>query len=283
MKVRDFTFVYPMKHSLAYLGLCLPLSSMALDIDFADFSSVAGLQINGNAAQVGNVLRLVPALDYQSDSAFSSSALSLNNLSSFSTYFSFQLSNPGGISDNDGIGADGLVFVVQTVANNVGGAGGGLGYSGIQNSVGVEFDSWDNGMGIGDPNGNHVAVDFNGDLSTPIGTTPVPTRLNDGQIWHAWVDYDGSVGSLEVRLSGVPFRPPVPLIDVAVDLGAVLGQPEVFVGFTAGTGAAWGDHDILSWKFASEYLPINVPDSGASLPALVAGCFGLRGLVRRRR
>lgn len=216
-------------------------------------------------------------------SAFSSSALSLNNLSSFSTYFSFQLSNPGGISDNDGIGADGLVFVVRTVANNVGGgAGGGLGYSGIQNSVGVEFDSWDNGMGIGDPNGNHVAVDFNGDLSTPSGTTPVPTRLNDGQIWHAWVDYDGSGGFF----GGPVVRSPLPAarsVDRCGGGSLALGQPEVFVGFTAGTGAAWGDHDILSWKFASEYLPINVPDGGASLPALVAGCFGLRGLVRRRR
>lgn len=272
-----------MKLSFSCLALCLPLGANALDIDFADFGSVAGLQLNGDAAQVGNVLRLVPASSYQSGSAFSTVPLSLNNLSSFSTYFSFKLSNPGGIIDNDGIGADGLVFVVQTLANNVGGAGGGLGYSGIQKSVGVEFDTWNNGMGLGDPDGNHVAVDFNGDLSPAYGTTSIPTRMNDGQVWHAWVDYEGASGSLEVRLSGAPIRPPVPLIDLNVDLGAILGQPDAFVGFTAGTGAAWGDHDVLSWKFASDYLPIGIPDQGAALPALMLGCLGLGHLARRRQ
>lgn len=42
--------------------------------------------------------------------------------------------------DGLGCGADGLVFVVQTNSNKVGG-GGGIGYQGIPNSVGVELDT----------------------------------------------------------------------------------------------------------------------------------------------
>ena len=41
------------------------------------------------------------------------------------------------------------MFVLQTVSSNVGGVGGGMGYVGIPNSVGIEFDNWNNGAGDG--------------------------------------------------------------------------------------------------------------------------------------
>src|SRR5262245_40091037 len=113
-------------------GLALgAVSTQGTTILFNDFSNVSGLQINGNASAPvatgdGNVLRLTPTLGFQSGSAFSQNTISLQNNASFSTFFKFRISAPGGIGDGDGQGADGLVFTVQTVANNVGGFGGGM-------------------------------------------------------------------------------------------------------------------------------------------------------------
>jgi hypothetical protein len=107
-------------------------------ISYPDFSDVSGLTLNGDATQAGNVLRLTSEDFFQSGSAFNTAPITLANNTSFSTYFTFRISRPTiGISDSDGPGADGLVFVVQTAANNVGGAGGGIGYEGIPNSLGV--------------------------------------------------------------------------------------------------------------------------------------------------
>ena len=138
-------------------GLFLASQAGAAVISYPDFSSVAGLTINGNAAQSGNALRLTPANFGQSGSAFSTSTVSLASNASFSTYFQFRFTNPGGACDGLGCGADGLVFVVQTVGNNVGGAGGGIGYDGIPNSLGVEFDTWNNG-GIDNNSSNHIGI-----------------------------------------------------------------------------------------------------------------------------
>ena len=182
----------------------------------------------------------------------------------------------------DGFGADGLVFVVQTNSNSVGGAGGGIGYQGIANSLGIEFDTWDNGMGLGDPNGNHVAIDINGDLSSPLGTVGIPSdRMNNGQIWYSWVDYDGLTDSLEVRLSTTNVRPASAITSTVIDLTTVLGSPNAYVGFTSGTGIAWGNHDILSWEFRDDFSPVDrVPDSGGTLAMLGLGLSAL-GLSRR--
>jgi Bacterial lectin len=126
----------------AATSLCALQAGATLVISYPDFSSVAGLTLNGNAAQAGNRLRVTPATFNQAGSAFSTNTVSLASNASFSTYFQFQFTSPGGACDGIGCGADGLVFVVQTVSNNVGGIGGGIGYDGIANSVGIEFDTY---------------------------------------------------------------------------------------------------------------------------------------------
>jgi len=268
-------------------GLFSPALQAATVINFPDFSSVAGLQLNGNAAQVGSAVRVTPSAGFQAGSVFSTNPVTLAADVSFSTRFSFRISNPGGSSDTDGQGADGLVFVVQTNANNVGGAGGGIGYSGIPKSVGIEFDTWDNGLGWGDPNGNHVAIDTNGDLGSPLGVAPVGPRMNDGDLWYAWVDYNGVTDALEVRLGDSSTRPAAPLVQATVDLPGVLQGTNAFVGFTSGTGSAFGDHDLVSWEFRDNYEPIvtppptnGVPEAGGTLMAMLLGIGGL-ALFRR--
>lgn len=271
-----------------FLAAACALPAMA-QISYPTFSSSAGLQLNGNAAVTSGVLRLTPAAFNQAGSAFSTSAIPLASNASFSTFFQFRITNSGGIIDTDGTGADGIVFVVQTVANNVGGLGGGIGYLGIPKSVGIEYDTWNNGTGYGDPDGNHVNVDFSGSFSSASDAVSIATRMNDGGVWSSWIDYNGATGLLEVRLAeNSDTRPGAALISQTVDLATVLGSTNAFVGFTSGTGAAYGDHDILSWEFRNSFDPISGPGippvpEPATYGACGAALLGLAMCWRRRR
>lgn len=259
------------------------ISPVSAQIIYNDFSSVAGLQLNGTALQAGNRLRLTESAGSQSGSAFSTTAISLAADVSFSSFFSFNISLPAGIGDSDGAGADGLAFVVQTVANNVGGAGGGIGYQGIDHSVGIEFDTYNNG-GVDGNNGNHIGIDYNGDINS-VARFNYPTRMNDGTTFFAWVDYNGATDDLEVRLSPTSARPVAPLLAQTVDLTTILGSTNAFVGFTAATGSGFGRHEILSWEFRNTFSPITeptgVPDSGTSALLLTGAIAGLLALRRR--
>jgi uncharacterized repeat protein (TIGR01451 family) len=243
-------------HRLVLVVALVASSSAFGQANFANFCDTSQFTLNGSAASLNPngdcVLRLTNNLG-QSGSAFLTNTISLASDASFSTFFSFQISNPLGASDGDGQGADGLVFVVQTVANNVGGGGGGIGYAGIANSVGIEFDTWDNGGA--DPDGNHVGINLNGSVSS-VQAQSVTPRLNNGQVWFAWVDYNGVTDTLEVRVSETSTRPALPLMTEVVDLVAVLGQTDAFTGFTSGTGAAGNTHDILTWQFVGSFAPI---------------------------
>jgi hypothetical protein len=272
--------------SILCLGVLTAVSARATTILYPDFSDISGLQRNGSTAAIANpvttadgkVLRLTNNTS-QSGSAFSKTAITLQNNNSFSTAFSFRITNPLGISDVDGQGADGIVFVVQTVSNTAGGAGGGIGYSGIPRSVGIEFDTWDNG-GWDDFDGNHLGIDIGGEINSVVQTHITP-RMNDGSRWYSWVDYNGTTKLLEARLSQSNLRPLLATLSYNVDLVNVLQSPNAFVGFTSGTGAAGGNHDIINWEFRDTYNPVNAPDGGSTLALLGLALVGI-GLRQRR-
>jgi hypothetical protein len=98
--------------------------------------------------------------------------------------------------DDPGVGADGFAFVIQN-ANGIalGHHGYGIGYSGIVNSLAVEFDTYRNVASEfegpeDDPNDNHLSVQSRGgwwqNKSDPqfslAHTTDIPF-LSDGE-WH---------------------------------------------------------------------------------------------------
>jgi hypothetical protein len=103
-----------------------PSAAGATTIVFNDFSSTAGLQLNGASAAVNdgtrNVLRVTPSDYDKAGSVFSTSPVTLGADVSFSTRFTFNFNTP-----LNG-GADGVVFTVQTNSSTVGGIGGGIGY-----------------------------------------------------------------------------------------------------------------------------------------------------------
>jgi len=224
-------------------------------VNFPDFSDISALTLSGSTAGYNNpvndgvdVLRLTNANFSQAGGAFLTQSISLQNSASFSTYFTFRMSSPGYG------GADGLAFVVQRNSNQYGGAGGGIGYYGIDNSLAVEFDTWNNGEMDGH-NANHVGISIDGDLNS-VARANIGTDMSNGAIWYAWVDYDGANNALEVRLAQNDTRPANPTVSYGVNLSNVLGQDDAYVGFTAATGGAFENHDIRSWFFTNDFAPI---------------------------
>jgi PKD repeat protein len=248
---------------------------------FNNFANAASLQLNGSARALttgdGPVLELTPSTSFQAGTAFVAKPIPFGPNLSFSTFFLFRLQHPGGIA-----AADGITFTVQgDNSDDVGAAGGRLGYIGIPDSFCVDFKTYDDGTlfgSPGDPNNNYVGLNVNGGLNNPIYTTITNAPLSDGNIWYAWIDYEGVSQDLEVRLSETPARPLAPTLDVVVNLQAVLGgATNAYVGFTGGTGDGWQEQDILAWKFTA--LPTTRLTGTMSLTNLPAGTQITNGMV----
>jgi probable HAF family extracellular repeat protein len=232
-------------------------------IDYGNFGDLSGFTLNGDAvtAPVDGMLRLTTAESWKRGSAFITTPIPLANNTSFSTAFSFQMTNPGGLGE----GADGLLFVVQAQgATALGNAGGGIGYETINHSLGVEFDTYQNGW---DPDNNHVGIDFNGNI-TSVATSHQTQPFNDGNPCYAWVDYNGVSKILEVRFSRTNVRPAAATLSQPVNLPALLGTNQAWVGFTAATGDGWETHDLRSWTF-STLTPLSRRAISAILPLLL--------------
>lgn len=253
--------------SISQLNICeFNENQTSQNITYTNFSDLSAITLNGSASYLNpadnNVLRLTDNL-WQGGSAFVSHPITLSDSSgfkaSFSSAFSFQISLPQGMSDSDGQGADGFVFVVQTQDDEVGAVGGGLGYEGIKPSIGIEFDTWDN-LANDHYNGNHIGLNINGSIVSSI-QIPLATRLNDGSPWFVWVDYNGVDQLLEVRLATENIRPEQAILNYSLNLAAILQSEEAYVGFTSATGDAANIHDILSWQFINTFAPIgDLPD-----------------------
>lgn len=238
-------------------------------VNFPNFANAAPLTLNNDAHVMttsdGPVLRLLGAQTWRSGSAFSTVQ---GDASSFSTSFRFRITNPGGAQDPTGAGGgDGMVFVIQNVASNVGTAGGGIGYMGIPNSVGIEFDTWRNDP-FHDPSSNHLGIDIAGQIDHGTGspyTIDVSPDFDDGNIWYAWVDYDGT--TLQVRANQTGVRPAAPLLSRVLDIPTILNSPTAYLGFTSGTGNAYENVDILSWRYDNPAagFAVNITKNGDSI------------------
>lgn len=262
MKRRAFvilTFFF----SMFLMGVYGEIDSAKADtITYADFSSITGLNLVGNTAQVGDVLRLTEAEADHNGAAWH--ADKVNVQSGFETVFTFRITDPG--QDNVGeLGGDGFAFVIQntsgTALSSKGDAGFYMGYE-IANSLAVEFDMFDNywwpTAPSTEPNANHVGVQSRGTAeNTPshtndrldayLGSQVVTPNMSDGVVHTGKVTYDPGTLSIFVDDLGNA------VLEVSVDLETLLDLDAgtAYVGFTAGGDTAYENHDLLSWSFSS--------------------------------
>jgi len=183
----------------------------------------------------------------------------------FQTTFQFRIAGIGGIVEQSPFGlqagGDGFAFVIQNYSVPVVGPSAGfLGYHGIPNSLAVEFDTWWNGEpGFLDPNGNHVSVHSRGvapnsvSESASLGQATQIPFLKDGAIHTARVDY--TPGTLSVFVDD-PTTPVLTIPNLNLSTLLSLDNGSAWVGFTAGTGAAYEAHDILAWQMGPAGLPL---------------------------
>lgn len=267
-------------------------SALAQDgFTYADFSSTANLNLVADAAQVGNMIALTPAVGRAKGAIWSQ--FRQNVAGGFETQFTFSVDNV-----HRG-GADGFAFVIQNTSNTaIGGDGGALGYGdnpafggvGIANSLAIEFDMWDNAWDWDDLDGNHVSIQSRGvGPNSPVyghgtmGAAPLQssaTDLNDGAIHTALITYTPGLrgvshGTLTVYVDDLLN----PVLQASINLETLLaleGDGEAFVGITAATGNALDAqrHLVHSWSFTSV-----IPAPGA-VPLL--GVAGLLAARRRR-
>ncbi len=210
-----------------------------LAILFNDFANVTSLTLNGDATQVGNVLRLTPASNNRRGSAYLTTPIRINSFQSrFQFYFHSSLEYP----------SDGLTFIIQSAGvNALGYGGGGRGFEGISPSVAVSFSLF--------PCGEKVGIGINGGQGGSCNdNTVTPSFSLYGSPVTVWVDYDAPSTTLQVFIAQDSNKPATPLLTHMINIRATVGAA-AFIGFTAGTGGYNMAQDILNWTFTLEMLP----------------------------
>ena len=274
--------------AVASLFAAAPSQSAVL-FNFTDFTGACGSTLTcvGNTTSTSPALRLTPATTGASGAGYSTTPVSLGANATFSTTFRFQFTQPGGIDP-----ADGIVFVLAAASNGLGVSGGGIGYQGVGNSVGIEFDTYNNGSP--DISDNHVAIDTNGVLTNTAAANPYGVGncgfsavfgcMSNGDIWSVTIGYDGVALTVQVQDGNAAVQTVINAFPI--DIASLLGTTSAVVGFTAATGSGYENQDIRSWQLANDITLAVPPTTGVPEP-LSAALFGI-GLigvaaVRRKR
>lgn len=156
---------------------------------------------------------------------------------------------------DDEEGADGIVFVMQNNCVNGGTAGGGIGYLNTAgNSMGIEFDTYQNLAGTGnlnnaDPEYDHIGIQKNGNvdhsdsadvLAFPVQMSPVNANVEDDS-WHPFkIGWDPQATLLQVFFDDALRQELV--IDLVDDV--FFGDEVVYWGFTSATGGSFASNAV---------------------------------------
>ncbi|XP_057829113.1 L-type lectin-domain containing receptor kinase SIT2-like [Cryptomeria japonica] len=204
---------------------------------------------------------------------------STNTSSSFSTTFVFAMVP---YSSDPSLSGHGMAFLITPSKSHVQNSSiqylGLLNNSNIGNSdnhlFAIELDTVES-SDVQDINDNHVGVDLN-DLKSEksenagywTGNQFHEQDLNSGQNIQAWIDYDHTQQQLNVTIveAGLP-RPQKPLISLKNMTLSDIFEEEMYIGFSASTGAIAEDHCVLAWSFSTNG---SAPELDVShLPSLI--------------
>jgi hypothetical protein len=242
--IKGFVSLVILGSAASFAGAETPVAPI-IALDNFDAGS---LNLTGDASIQGSALRLTQAKNWLHGVALYKSAVSLGSKRDFSARFSFEMTDP---NCHMGLGADGISFVLQSGDKPAHAPGNGVGYSGTEMSVAIEFDTFINGE-FKDPNDQHIGLSLHGD-PVSYSTAISPYTLNDGRTYYSWIEYDGSSKFLEVRVADSNERPAKPILRSQVDLSSVVGE-KVFVGFSASTGTCNEQHVIKSLYFHGDFI-----------------------------
>lgn len=167
----------------------------------------------------------------------------------------------------DGLGADGIAFVMHRDPDGttaIGGAAEGIGYADyvltpdeINPSVAVEFDTWYNGIATGDGGSNdrfrdHIAIVENADQFNPlrpiVNASSVSNNIEDGLDHEIRIEWDADNTLLSIFFDNV-FRESITRDFVTTAFG---GNNMVFWGFTASTGGGTNEQTVCLEAFCNE-------------------------------
>jgi uncharacterized repeat protein (TIGR02543 family) len=190
---------------------------------------------------------------YTAGSFFTKNKVFLTNSTSagFSTFFEMTVYGAGGGY------ADGFTFIVSRDINVLGSAGGAIGYGGINNSIAVLFDNYNNGgqpplclsLGVNGGQGNcQYSGFYSGNLKI-------------------WIDYSRNTngGLLEVRMHNrTDFNRPANPVRTWENISFNQIGNEFYTGFTAATGGEAQVAFLRSWYFSASYLPLGIDPTDAA-------------------
>ena len=206
----------------------------------ADGSVPVSFTTAGTAYQNGawsNEYVITKALNSQAGALWSDTKVSLDKSFSISAELYF-----GGISN----GADGFSFIMQNQSKSIiGQSGGGLGYVGISNSVGVAFDTYYN-AGTIDIRADHTEINTGGQMNAVGGVHVLGNgNVKDGKYHAANIDWDASTQKLRVTFDGVQTD------NQQLDLASLIGSKEAYVGFAGSTGGLYNLQKINALSYHS--------------------------------
>jgi hypothetical protein len=224
---------------------CLLGASNGPAFTYPDFSSTSGLNLTGDAAQVGTVLRLTTPAQNLKGAAWYTQKQPVAG--GFTTSFRFRITDLGS-SGGIEAGGDGISFAIQD-----------SGISALATEYGAETNSISTGLGVSlntffnaglEPSGNFIGITSNGShwlIQRDLNGSSID--LSDGNEHLVQITCNGN--SMSVGVDGTTF-----ISNFPVSLGfAADGGGNSWVGFGARTGGAFENHDILNWSFSSGAPP----------------------------
>ena len=161
-------------------------------------------------------------------------------------------------------GADGICLVFST-NQACGETGGGIGASGIPNSLIIEFDTWDNGMvGFDDIPADHTSIHVNGNFTSSVSGPVGLPNIEDGAFHPAHMLWDPITQTFTVQLDGANV---LTLVGYDIVTNCFNGQTEILWGWTASTGGAFNQQsfcfesaEIINTSAINEVLDIELCD-----------------------
>jgi len=242
--------LYRKAHALlALLSLsALGHTTLAADSDY-QFNKTA--RANTSCSGTGSSFTMNPVNDGNDGSVWRKQMVNLNT--SFTVQFNAYFGYRGG--------SDGMTFALQRDVAGTGLTGGGgqnLGVGGSSPVLAVEFDTYNNGTGVGDIPQDHLAIfEINNsrtkDISRPVaGPTKAyanDARITDGKYHPVKIVWNKGTQTLQVYFDGAS-TPHLTYTENNLANNLFAGNPMVYWGFTASSGTFYGEeHSICGLTF----------------------------------